>query len=164
MIDPANPGGGSAYGPTRPLNFELEVAFVVGKPTNIKQLERGCNSGGGSGGGVTIGRPMTAGEARERIFGYVLMNDWSARNVQKWEYVPLSPFTLKNFAMTISLWIIMIMALEPYCCTTSATEQGRDGSGDPILLEYLRDHDYGELPFLFFCIGFPVWAPLRKNN
>jgi fumarylacetoacetase len=97
---------------------------------------------------------MTAGEARERIFGYVLMNDWSARNVQKWEYVPLGPFTLKNFATTISPWIIMTMALEPYCCTTSVGKQGRDGSGDPILLEYLRDHDYGELPFLFFVLAF----------
>ncbi len=127
---------------------------MVGRPTNIKRLERGCDSGGGSGGGATIGRPMTAGEAREQIFGYVLMNDWSARNVQKWEYVPLGPFTLKNFATTISPWIIMTMALEPYCCTTSAAEQGRDGLGDPILLEYLRDHDYGELPFLFFVLAF----------
>ena len=56
--------------------------------------------------------------------GYVLMNDWSAQDVQKWEYVPLGPFTSKNFATTISPWIVTSMALEPYWCETSAVVQG----------------------------------------
>jgi fumarylacetoacetase len=78
------------------------------------------------------------------------MNDWSARDVQKWEYVPLGPFTSKNFATTTSPWIVTAMALEPYRCATSAVEQGRDdGSGDPVPLEYLRDPDYGESSFVF---------------
>ena len=143
MIDPADPKKGSKYGPTRSLDFELEVAFIVGGPTNVEYAD-------GDGGGGTIGRPMTAEEARGRIFGYVLMNDWSARDVQKWEYVPLGPFTSKNFATTTSPWIVTAMALEPYRCATSAVEQGRDdGSGDPVPLEYLRDPDYGESSFVF---------------
>ncbi|KAL3761972.1 hypothetical protein ACHAW5_006678 [Stephanodiscus triporus] len=140
MIDPADPKRGSKYGPTRSLDFELEVAFVVGGRTNVERVV-------GDGGEYhydTIGRPMNAEEAKDRIFGYVLMNDWSARDVQKWEYVPLGPFTSKNFATTISPWIVTTMALEPYRCATSAAEQGnRDGSGDPVPLEYLSDPDYG---------------------
>jgi fumarylacetoacetase len=72
MIDPAEPKRGSKYGLTRSLHFKLEVAFVIERVS------------GGGGGGGTIGRPMTAEEARGRIFGYVLMNDWSARDVQRW--------------------------------------------------------------------------------
>ncbi len=73
------------------------------------------------------------------------MNDWSARDIQKWEYVPLGPFTSKNFATTISTWVVTTMALEPFRCETSAGVQGgQQGGGDPVPLEYLKDPNYGE--------------------
>jgi len=150
MIDTTDPKRGSKYGPTRSLDFELEVAFIVGGRTNVERVGGGDGDAHADGGEYTnaIGRPMNAEEAKDRIFGYVLMNDWSARDVQKWEYVPLGPFTSKNFATTISPWIVTTMALEPYRCATSAAVQGnRDGSGDPVPLEYLRDPDYGESSF-----------------
>jgi maleylacetoacetate isomerase len=76
-------------------------------------------------------------EAKERIFGFVLMNDWSARDIQKWEYVPLGPFTSKNFATTISPWIVTTEALEAYKVPTSAVQQV-----NPVPLDYLQDPDY----------------------
>ena len=86
---------------------------------------------------------MFAEEARGRIFGYILMNDSSARGVQKREYVPLGPFTSKNFATTMSPWVVTATALEPYRCTM--VDRGRDdGSGNPVPLEYIRDPDYSE--------------------
>lgn len=115
--DPNDPGKGSVYGACKLLDFELEVAFFVGGPPN---------SG-----------PMSMEEAKRRIFGFCLMNDWSARDVQKWEYVPLGPFTAKNFATTISPWIIPTEALEPYKTATSAGSQD-----DPVPLQYIRDPDY----------------------
>ena len=150
QADPSDPSGGSTYGPTRLLDFELEVAFLLGGPTNPRgQLN-------------DPGRPLTVDEARDRIFGYVLMNDWSARDVQKWEYVPLGPFGSKSFATTVSTWVVTPMALEAFRCRTSAGGQGgpraRGGgtepSGgvdvggpaaddDPTPLEYLRDGRYG---------------------
>ena len=168
MLDPSNPRAGSVYRPTTSLDFELEVAFFVGGKTNVDDdFATTTNTN-------TIGRPMTSEEARDRIFGYVLMNDWSARDVQRWEYVPLGPFTSKNFATTISPWIITCMALEPYRCETSAVEQGgkrrrrmggegEDDDGDeegggssfeedePTPLDYLVDPHYGELIRLFIC-------------
>jgi fumarylacetoacetase len=76
-------------------------------------------------------------EAKRRIFGFVLMNDWSARDIQKWEYVPLGPFTAKNFATSISPWIVPTEALEAFRVPTSAVTQET-----PTPLEYLQDPDY----------------------
>jgi len=154
QIDPSDPIKGSAYGPCKLMDFELEVAFFVGGSTN-HDGDRDGNSG----------KPLTLVQANDRIFGYVLMNDWSARDIQKWEYVPLGPFTSKNFATTISTWVVTPMALEPFRCETSAGKQGgtnhRSGGGtelsegvdvggdgegencDPTPLEYLRDPNYG---------------------
>ncbi|PCJ82688.1 MAG: fumarylacetoacetase [Bacteroidetes bacterium] len=83
------------YGPSRLLDFELEMAFIThpGKP---------------------LGNPISTSEADDYIFGMVLFNDWSARDIQKWEYVPLGPFLGKNFASSISPWIVTLDALEPY--------------------------------------------------
>lgn len=83
------------YGASRLLDFELEMAFVThpGKP---------------------LGDSISTEEADEYIFGMVIFNDWSARDIQKWEYVPLGPFLGKNFASTISPWIVTLDALEPY--------------------------------------------------
>ncbi len=83
------------YGPTKLLDFELETAFIIGKPTRM-------------------GETISTDRADEYIFGMVLFNDWSARDIQTWEYVPLGPFLAKNFASTISPWIVTLEALEPY--------------------------------------------------
>ena len=61
-----------------------------------------------------LGKAIPVEEARNHIFGMVLLNDWSARDIQKWEYVPLGPFLAKNFASTISAWVVTLDALEPF--------------------------------------------------
>lgn len=83
------------FGPTQRLDFELEMGFVCGKDTNL-------------------GESVSTAEAEDYIFGLVLFNDWSARDIQKWEYVPLGPFLAKNFASSMSPWIVTLEALEPF--------------------------------------------------
>ena len=99
------------FGPTQQLDFELEMAFITfdGKP---------------------MGEHITADEAADYIFGFVIFNDWSARDIQRWEYVPLGPFLAKNFASTISPWIVTLEALEPF--HHAGKEQ------DPEVLPYLK--------------------------
>lgn len=77
------------------LDFELEVGFFVGKESKL-------------------GTRVSTAEAEEHIFGFVLLNDWSARDIQKWEYVPLGPFLAKNFGSSISAWVVSLDALEPF--------------------------------------------------
>jgi fumarylacetoacetase len=77
-----------------------------------------------------LGEPVSTSEADEYIFGFVLLNDWSARDIQKWEYVPLGPFLAKNFASHVSPWIVTMDALEPF--TVAGPEQ------DPEVLPYLK--------------------------
>lgn len=91
------PGDATApvFGPSKLVDFELEMAFIT---TDANDL----------------GEPIPVEEAEEYIFGLVLLNDWSARDIQKWEYVPLGPFLAKNFASSISPWIVTLDALEPY--------------------------------------------------
>lgn len=84
------------FGPCKLLDFELEMAAFVG------------------GHGNTMGQPLTVAQAEHAMFGLVVMNDWSARDIQKWEYVPLGPFTAKNFGTTISPWVVTMEALEPF--------------------------------------------------
>lgn len=86
-------------GPSQQLDFEVEMAFVVGRENEF-------------------GHPISAPDAEKYIFGILLFNDWSARDIQKWEYVPLGPFLSKNFASTISPWIVTLDALEPFRCTS----------------------------------------------
>jgi fumarylacetoacetase len=83
------------FGPSRKLDFELETAFVVGE-------------------GNALADPIPVGEAERHIFGMVLLNDWSARDIQQWEYVPLGPFNSKTFSTSISPWIVTMDALEPF--------------------------------------------------
>lgn len=99
------------FGPTQRLDIELEMAFITypGKP---------------------IGHSISVSEAEDYIFGMVLFNDWSARDIQKWEYVPLGPFLAKNFASSISLWVVTMDALEPF--KTNGPKQ------DPKVLPYLE--------------------------
>lgn len=68
--------------------------------------------------GNALGDPIRIDSARDRIFGLVLLNDWSARDIQKWEYVPLGPFGAKNFATTISPWVVTLEALAPFAVPT----------------------------------------------
>jgi len=83
------------FAPSDMVDFELEMAFIT---TDVNAL----------------GEPIPVDEAEDYIFGMVLFNDWSARDIQKWEYVPLGPFLAKNFASSISPWIVTLDALEPY--------------------------------------------------
>lgn len=84
-----------SFGPTKLLDFELETGFFIGQGNNL-------------------GEPVSIDSAEDHIFGMVLVNDWSARDIQKWEYVPLGPFLAKNFATSISPWIVTPEALEPF--------------------------------------------------
>ena len=99
------------FGPSRSVDFELETAFIT-TDANI------------------MGENIPISEAEDYIFGMVLMNDWSARDIQKWEYVPLGPFLAKNFATSISPWIITMDALEPF--RTKGPKQ------DPAPFPYLQ--------------------------
>ena len=83
------------YGPSRLIDFELEMAFITHP-------------------GKGLGESISTAEAEDYIFGMVIFNDWSARDIQKWEYVPLGPFLGKNFASSISPWVVTLDALDPY--------------------------------------------------
>jgi fumarylacetoacetase len=87
--------GPPVFAPTSKLDFELEVAFIT------------CTDS-------VLGKSIGVREAADHIFGFVLFNDWSARDIQTWEYVPLGPFLAKNFGSTISPWIVTLDALEPF--------------------------------------------------
>jgi fumarylacetoacetase len=99
------------FAPSRQIDFELEMGFITfdGKP---------------------LGDSISTAEADEYIFGLCLFNDWSARDIQKWEYVPLGPFLAKNFASSISAWIVTLDALQPYAVETPNQE--------PKVLSYLE--------------------------
>ena len=110
--------GNPVFGPCKLLDFELEMAFIVGKDTKL-------------------GHRVTTSEAKEYIFGMVLFNDWSARDIQKWEYVPLGPFLGKSFGSSISPWVVTMEALE-YFKVAGPVQ-------DPEVLEYLKyegDYNY----------------------
>uniref|UniRef100_A0A673GP96 Fumarylacetoacetase n=1 Tax=Sinocyclocheilus rhinocerous TaxID=307959 RepID=A0A673GP96_9TELE len=102
------------FGPSKQLDIELEMAFFVGK-------------------GNKLGEPIPVEKAHEHIFGMVLMNDWSARDIQAWEYVPLGPFLGKNFGTTISPWVVPMEALMPFVEPNPVQ--------DPVPLPYLRHDD-----------------------
>ncbi|TYH68559.1 hypothetical protein ES332_D06G268600v1 [Gossypium tomentosum] len=109
-----HPTGNSTpyFGPSLKLDFELEMGTVVGP-------------------GNELGKTIDVNEAADHIFGVVLMNDWSARDIQAWEYVPLGPFLGKSFGTTISPWIVTLDALQPFAC--DAPKQ------DPPPLPYLAE-------------------------
>jgi len=92
------------FGPCRRLDFELEMGAVIGLPSEM-------------------GTPLSVAQADEMVFGYVLLNDWSARDIQAWEYQPLGPFQSKVFATTISPWIVTTAALEPFRTPTPPRER-----------------------------------------
>ena len=105
-------GAAPVFGPSRSMDFELEVAFFVGGPP------------------TKLSDPVPISKAYDHIFGMVTMNDWSARDIQKWEYVPLGPFGAKNLGTTISPWVVTMEALEPFKVPNFPQ--------DPIPFPYLR--------------------------
>ncbi|HEY1801491.1 MAG TPA: fumarylacetoacetase [Terriglobales bacterium] len=102
------------FGPSKRLDYELELGFFMGRES-------------------ALGEPIPIDRAEEYIFGACLLNDWSARDIQAWEYQPLGPFLAKNFATTISPWIVTMEALAPFRCP--AFTRPKD---DPQPLPYLR--------------------------
>jgi fumarylacetoacetase len=104
-----------SYGPSRNMDFELELGMYIGTPTEL-------------------GETVPVGKAAEHIFGFCLLNDWSARDVQAWEYQPLGPFLGKNFATTVSPWVVAQEALAPFRIAAFARPQG-----DPEPLPHLSD-------------------------
>jgi fumarylacetoacetase len=100
-----------SFGPCKRLDFELEMGVVIGQPSRMGEM---------------IGEK----QAEEMIFGFVLLNDWSARDIQQWEYVPLGPFQAKAFATSISPWVVTREALEPF--------RVRGPEQEPTPLPYLR--------------------------
>lgn len=105
------PEGDPVFGPSQRMDFELEMGFIVGKPTEL-------------------GDQISTENAMDHIFGMVLFNDWSARDIQKWEYVPLGPFLGKSFASSISPWVVTMEALEPFKVAGPVQ--------DPPVLDYLK--------------------------
>jgi fumarylacetoacetase len=110
---PAEEGGSPTFGACRMLDYELEMGFVVGR-------------------GNEMGETIPLAEAEDHIFGLCLVNDWSARDIQKWEYQPLGPFLAKNFATTVSPYIVTMEALAPF-----RTPAFKRPAGDPRPLPYL---------------------------
>jgi fumarylacetoacetase len=110
--------GAPVFGPSRRLDYELEVGFFIGP-------------------GNPHGTPVDIRGAEARLFGLCLVNDWSARDVQQWEYQPLGPFLSKSFATTLSPWVVTLEALAPFRLPMAARPEG-----DPAPLDYL------DAPFL----------------
>ena len=107
-------GAAPAFGPSRRLDYELELGAWLGP-------------------GNPMGHAIPAAEAEQHLFGVCLLNDWSARDIQAWEYQPLGPFLAKNFATTISPWVVTMEALEPFRRNPPPRAEG-----DPEVLPYLR--------------------------
>jgi fumarylacetoacetase len=101
------------YRPARSLDYELELGFYIGQPS-------------------TLGVPVPIAEAGAHVFGYCLLNDWSARDIQGWEYQPLGPFLAKNFSTTVSPFVVTSAALAPFRMAAFARPEG-----DPAPLPYL---------------------------
>ena len=129
----------SSRAPTAIVTDGAGVAYVTDGNCNIRTIALATATVGTlvGGPGNALGEPVAIGAAEDHIFGLCLLNDWSARDVQAWEYVPLGPFAAKNFCTTISPWVVTLEALEPFRCATST------GAQDPPPLAYLRDPRYG---------------------
>lgn len=115
LVNPAAEKKQPVFSPCKKLDLELELGCFVCKPSKL-------------------GEPVRIGDAPNHLFGVVLMNDWSARDIQAWEYVPLGPFNSKNFGTTISPWVVLMDALEPFATTGIPNDTG--------LLSYLDEGDH----------------------
>jgi fumarylacetoacetase len=128
------------YGPTARLDYELEVGFYMG-PGNV------------------LGTAIPMSEADSHIFGACLVNDWSARDIQAWEYQPLGPFLGKNFCTTVSPWVVTLEALAPFRAPAS-----RRTPGDPGLLLYLSDEQDKERGGLDMTVEAWIRTPRMREQ
>lgn len=129
------------FGPCKNLDYEMEVGVWIGP-------------------GNALGAPITINNAHDHIFGFSLVNDWSARDVQTWEYQPLGPFLAKNFATSIAPWVVTAEALAPFRAAAFARPDG-----DPAPLPYL--HDSADQAAGAIDLNVEVWlqsAQMRANN
>jgi fumarylacetoacetase len=130
-----------SFGPSKMLDYESELGFYIGR-------------------GNDLGAPIRIDEAAQHIFGFTLVNDWSARDIQAWEYQPLGPFLAKNFATTVSPWVLTLEAAEPY--RTSVPPRP---DGDPQPLAYL--HSDADQKAGAFSVTLEVYlssAKMRSEN
>ena len=138
---PPEDGAPPPFGPADRLDYELEMAIWVGK-------------------GNALGHPIPIGEAEEHIAGISILNDWSARDIQAWEYQPLGPFLAKNFHSTISPWIVTMDALAPFRVAQPARP-----AGDPKPLDYLYDeHDQATGAFDITMEVYLATAKMREDG
>jgi fumarylacetoacetase len=129
-----------AFGPSRSLDYEMELGLFVG-PGNGR------------------GEPVPIAQAEEHIFGVCLVNDWSARDIQAWEYQPLGPFLAKNFATTISPWVVTLEALEPFRAPAFARP-----AGDPAPLPYLTSTRNAERGAIAVTVEVHLWSARMREQ
>jgi fumarylacetoacetase len=130
-----------AYRPARSLDYELELGFYIGTPSEL-------------------GSTVPVADAGNRIFGFCLLNDWSARDIQAWEYQPLGPFLAKNFCSTVSPWVVTAEALAPFRTKAFARPEG-----DPAPLPHLAAaSDQAEGGFDIRMEALLLTEQMRKNN
>ena len=134
----ADPKAGPTFAPCKMLDYELELALVAGSRS-------------------TLGEPIPMSKVHEHMFGLLILNDWSARDMQKWEYQPLGPFLAKNFATTISPYIVTMEALEPF--RIPGPERA---AGDPEPLQYLRSSENWGLDIT--CEAYLQSASMRDKS
>jgi fumarylacetoacetase len=130
-----NPAGPPSFGPSRRLDYEVELGAFLGP-------------------GNAMGEAIPASEACDHLFGLCLLNDWSARDIQSWEYQPLGPFLAKSFATSISPWVVTMEALEPFRCAAEARPEG-----DPQPLPYLQTGGHDA-----FRITLEVWLRTARSE
>ena len=129
-----------SFGPSKMLDYECELGFYVGQ-------------------GNRSGDPIDIDDAARHIFGFSLVNDWSARDIQAWEYQPLGPFLAKNFATTVSPWIITSEAIEPY-----RTRAASRPAGDPEPLDYLRSREDEKRGGISATLEVLIHSPRMREN
>ena len=135
IVEPSSPVSSPSYAPSRMLDYELEIGAFLG-PGNAQS------------------QPIPIAHAEDHLFGVCLLNDWSARDIQSWEYQPLGPFLAKNFATSISPWIVTLDALEPFRSAAPSRP-----AGDPQPLAYLQEPGPGA-----FQITLEVWLRSPKMS
>ncbi|MEI9973207.1 MAG: fumarylacetoacetase [Ignavibacteriota bacterium] len=137
-----HPGGPPSFTPSRRLDYELEVGAFLGP-------------------GNPMGEPIAAPQAGDHLFGVCLLNDWSARDVQTWEYQPLGPFLAKNFATSISPWVITMEALEPF---RRAPEARPPGDPQPLPHLHTAGDDAYQIELEVWLQSARMAAPLRVSR
>lgn len=129
-----------AFGPSKRLDYEMELGAFIGR-------------------GNELGEPVPVADALEHVFGLCILNDWSARDLQTWEYQPLGPFLAKNFATTISPWVVTLDALEPYRITAPPRP-----ADDPQPLPHLADANAFDITVEVWLRSAAMGAPVRLSR